>query len=102
MADQFIAQVSSDLADLIPGFLSNRKREIVALRNALAATDFEALRRIGHRMTGAGGSYGFDAISTIGTRIVKSAGAQDVDSLTNLVEMYDDYLAHVRITYEPN
>ena len=60
--------VARDLEDLIPVFMSNRKKELDTLRVALAAADFEQLRQLGHRMKGVGNSYGFAHVSTLGKR----------------------------------
>src|SRR5215212_10149954 len=75
MSEQgYKVKVAKDLADLIPMFMSNRKKELDALRAALAAADFEQLRQIVHRMRGVGNSYGFELVSTIGKHIEDGAG----------------------------
>ena len=48
--DAYQVKVAKDLEDLIPTFLTNRRKELDALRAALAAADFEQLRQLGHRM----------------------------------------------------
>ena len=93
-------KVAKDLEDLIPTFLSNRKKELDALRAALAAADFEQLRQLGHRMRGVGNSYGFDAVSDIGKRIEDGARSGDKASLEQQIAHYGDYLSRVQIAYE--
>ena len=93
-------KVAKDLEDLIPTFLGNRKKELEALRVALAAGDFEQLRQVGHRMRGVGNSYGFDHISVIGKHIEEGAGRGDKALLAAQVADYSDYLAKVDISYE--
>ena len=61
--------VQKDLEDLIPVFMSNRRKEIETLRLALESADFEQLRQLGHRMRGVGNSYGFEQISEIGKQV---------------------------------
>ena len=39
-------RVARDLEDLIPVFMSNRRKELETLRVALAAADFEQLRQL--------------------------------------------------------
>jgi HPt (histidine-containing phosphotransfer) domain-containing protein len=93
-------KVAKDLADLIPTFLSNRKKELEALRAALAAADFEQLRQLGHRMRGVGNSYGFDGVSDIGKHIEDGARSGDKASLEKHIAHYGDYLSRVQIAYE--
>lgn len=93
-------KVAKDLEDLIPTFLSNRRKEIDALRAALAAADFEQLRQLGHRMRGVGNSYGFDRVSDLGKHIEDGARSGDTASLEKHIAHYSDYLARVQIAYE--
>ena len=93
-------KVAKDLEDLIPTFLSNRKKELDALRSALAAADFEQLRQLGHRMRGVGRSYGFERVSDIGKHIEDGARHGDKATLEAQIAHYDDYLARVQIAYE--
>jgi HPt (histidine-containing phosphotransfer) domain-containing protein len=93
-------KVAKDLEDLIPTFLSNRRRELDALRVALAAADLEQLRQLGHRMRGVGHSYGFDHVSVLGKHIEEGARSGDKASLAAHIEDYGNYLSSVRVSYE--
>ena len=101
MSEQaYKVKIAKDLEDLIPMFMSNRKKELDALRAALAAADFEQLRQIGHRMRGVGNSYGFELVSTIGKHIEDGAHKADEASLATQIAEYGDYLSKVEIAYE--
>ena len=93
-------KVDKGLADLIPTFMSNRKKELEALRAALAAADFEQLRQLGHRMRGVGNSYGFERVSDIGRSIEEGAKSGDKAGLEQQIAQYGDYLSRVQIAYE--
>ena len=93
-------KVAKDLEDLIPVFLSNRKKELDALRAALAASDFEQLRQLGHRMRGVGNSYGFDHVSTLGKHIEDGARSGEKAALEVRVAEYGEYLSKLQIAYE--
>ena len=93
-------KVAKDLEDLIPTFMSNRKKEHDALKVALAAADFEQLRQLGHRMKGVGVSYGFDHVSTIGKYIEDGARSGDRAGLEARITEYGEYLSRIQITYE--
>jgi HPt (histidine-containing phosphotransfer) domain-containing protein len=92
--------VDRDLEDLIPVFLRNRHKEVDSLRVALAASDFEQLRQLGHRMKGVGNSYGFALVSTFGKQIEEGARSGDRASLEARILEYAEYLAKVEVTYE--
>ena len=91
--------VERGIEDLIPVFLSNRKKEVDSLRGALAAADFEQLRQLGHRMKGVGNSYGFTYVSTLGKYIEDGARSGDRTALEARIAEYAEYLSKVQITY---
>ena len=98
--DTYQVKVAKDLEDLIPTFLGNRKKELGALRVALASADFEQLRQLGHRMRGVGNSYGFERVSEIGKHIEDGARSGDKASLEAQISAYSDYLSKVQVAYE--
>lgn len=92
--------VDKDLEDLIPVFLKNRHKEVQALKAAVAASDFEQLRQLGHRMKGVGNSYGFAQVSAYGSQIEQGARSGDRAALDACIASYGDYLARVEVSYE--
>jgi HPt (histidine-containing phosphotransfer) domain-containing protein len=94
------AVVPSDLQDLVPVFLENRKKDLHSLTVAIAAGDFELVRRIGHRMKGSGRSYGFSAITALGMQMEERGKARDRDGVIKLLAKYRHYLDNVKIKYE--
>ena len=99
-ASHYKVTVARDLEDLIPVFMSNRKKELDTLRLALASADFDQLRQLGHRMKGVGYSYGFDHVSTLGKHIEEGARSGDRAALEARIGEYADYLAKVEIVFE--
>jgi HPt (histidine-containing phosphotransfer) domain-containing protein len=95
-----LVTVPRDLEDLIPVFMSNRKKELDALRVALAAADFEQLRQLGHRMKGVGNSYGFAQVSDFGKHVEDGARSGDRALLESTIVRYTEFLSRVQITYE--
>jgi HPt (histidine-containing phosphotransfer) domain-containing protein len=96
----YTVTVARDLEDLIPAFMSNRRKELDTLRVALAAADFEQLRQLGHRMKGVGNSYGFSHVSTLGKHIEVGARSGDRAALEARIGEYAEYLAKVQIVFE--
>ena len=99
-APHYKVTVARDLEDLIPVFMSNRRKELDTLRVALASADFDQLRQLGHRMKGVGNSYGFDHVSTLGKHIEDGARTGDRAALEAHIREYADYLAKVQIVFE--
>ena len=98
-ASHYTVTVARDLEDLIPVFMSNRRKELDTLRVALASADFDQLRQLGHRMKGVGYSYGFDHVSTLGKHIEEGARSGDRAALEARIGEYADYLAKVEIVF---
>ena len=100
MSDEtYSVTVQKDLEDLVPTFLANRAKEVVALREALAKGDMEQLRQLGHRMKGVGTSYGFEKVSVLGKQLEDNAKAMDQAALEACLADYADYLAKVKVVY---
>lgn len=97
MTDRIPVVVDPDLAELIPGFLNNRRRDVDKLRTLLAADNFADIRMIGHSMKGAGGGYGFDPITDIGGAIERAALAPDRVAIEQGIAQLADYLARVDV-----
>jgi HPt (histidine-containing phosphotransfer) domain-containing protein len=102
MPHSFEAHVPAELADLVPEFLNNRKAQLQALRQALQARDFERLSDQANSMIGVGSPYGFPDVSALGKRLDRSARERDAASAADLVELYAEYLANVRIELAPS
>jgi HPt (histidine-containing phosphotransfer) domain-containing protein len=92
--------VAKDLQDLIPVFMTNRAKEVETLRGAVAKSDFEQLKQLGHRMKGVGRSYGFITVSDIGKRIEDAAAKADRGAIASAIGEYADYLSKVKVVYE--
>jgi HPt (histidine-containing phosphotransfer) domain-containing protein len=91
--------VPEELRDLIPRFLANRRADVEQLRTAAQRSDFEAARRIGHMLKGAGGGYGFAEITRLGDEIERLARAGDAN-LWMLVTELAAYLDALDIDFE--
>ena len=92
--------IDSDLEELIPGFLENRKQDLFSLKTALEKRDHNIMQSIGHSLKGVGGGYGFDELSRLGAEVEISAKASNLDMLEKLVNELDDYLSRVQVVFE--
>ena len=98
--DKITLSIDSDLEDLIPGFLENRKKDIVSLKQACEDEDIETLRSIGHSIKGVGGGYGFKGLSELGANIETIAKSGTSSGIAELIDEMENYLSRVEIVYE--
>lgn len=92
--------IDADLEDLIPRFLQSRHQDLDTLSTALEQGDSERISKVGHRLKGAAGSYGFADLSDMGVELQALAQRNDLERVAAVVECIADYLARVDIVYE--
>ncbi|MDE2058959.1 MAG: Hpt domain-containing protein [candidate division NC10 bacterium] len=92
-----VVYVDEDLADLIPEFLENRRRDVEQIKRLVQEDKFAELARLGHTMKGTGGGYGFTEISEIGQGIEEAGRRGDRETMTRLCERLAAYLTAVTV-----
>lgn len=95
-----IVHVESDFEGLLPKFMANRKKEVVAMGEALAQRDFDTVRKIAHGMKGAGGSYGFDRVTEMAATIEQAAKAESAAPISTQLAQLATYLDRVQVVFE--
>ena len=96
---KIIVHVDHDLADLIPGYLANREKDMAAINEALGKKDMDTIRIIGHSMKGSGGGYGFETITDIGRIMEKAAKENCVEDIFLQLTRIEDYIYRLDIIY---
>jgi HPt (histidine-containing phosphotransfer) domain-containing protein len=81
-----------DLMDYIPEFLSNRDVDLNAFREACAASDFEELQRLGHRVKGVCRPFGFDILGRIAADVEAAAKSQNRPACDELISEFETIL----------
>ena len=61
------------LEDVIPGYLEKRRADVASYRSALAAADFDSIRKLAHKMKGTGAGYGFQTLTDLGASLERAA-----------------------------
>lgn len=95
----FTVEIDSVLEPIVPEFLGNRKSDCATILQLLDKGAFSEIRTIGHRMKGAGGSYGFDDISEIGEIVEEASLKSDHETIRAATERLADYLERVLVVY---
>jgi len=96
---QTAVEIDGELISIVPEYLENRHRDCAEIERLLDSGGMEAIRVIGHRMKGSGGSFGFDEISDIGEALESAAQVADVDGIRSAVDHLEGYLSRVSVTY---
>ena len=94
-----IAFVPEDLEPLIPGYLENRRRDVVKIQELVHNGDYAEAQRLAHSMKGSGGGYGFDKITQLGAAMEIAARSQKSADILSGVDELKIYLDTVRIEY---
>ncbi|MGA2711960.1 MAG: response regulator [Bryobacteraceae bacterium] len=97
--DRIRISAKAGLEDLIPGYLSNCRKNILVLGDAVAKADLDTARSIGHGMKGCGRGYGFEAISEIGRNIEHAAAVYDTSGVSTQIVLLEDFLSRLDVIY---
>jgi len=97
--DEIVIHVDSEIQELVPKFLENRRQDVEIILEALKQQDVETILTLGHNMKGQGTAYGFDTISDIGAGIEKAALSKDSEGMKKLAAELLGYLQRVKIIY---
>ena len=97
--DTITVEVDGEVESIVPDFLENRRKDCLLIGTLLDGGTFSEIRILGHRMKGAGGSFGFDDISEIGEAIEEAALTLDKKAISSAVRQLLDYLERVKVVY---
>jgi HPt (histidine-containing phosphotransfer) domain-containing protein len=100
MSFDTVVRVDSELREIVPPYLENRKRDAITLADALGKGDFQTIELIGHRIRGSAGGYGFGELGEIGSRMEEAARSKDLPGLRAEVERLASYLACLVVVYD--
>ena len=92
--------VDKELADIVPEYLEIRNKELSELQALLAAGSLDEAGKIGHKLSGSGGGYGFDRLSEIGRELEAAGLAGDAASAAACAAELKDYLGNLEVVYE--
>lgn len=99
---EIVVYVDPDLADLVPGYLENRHRDVREIGKFLLEDNLQEILRLGHSMKGSGGGYGFEGLTLLGAEIEEAAGRGDKDAVSALRERLAGYLSRVKVLSRGN
>lgn len=95
-ASSTLKNIDPIVRELLPGYLKRRDEEFIRLKALLASQDFEAIRTLGHNLSGSGGAYGLQTLTEIGRRIEMAAKNSDSTTLSRELEVLGQFLLSVK------
>lgn len=90
-----VVTVESEVADLVPGYLSAIVREAQRIEGLLDAGELVAAGKLAHQVLGSGGAYGFPEITRLGRAVQSAVQAGDASSAITSARALQSYLAQV-------
>ncbi len=96
--DPILRHANHIMAAQIPQFLLDRRQDVLTLLAALAQSDFETVKHLGHCMHGSGDSFGFQAITDIGADIEQDAALDNMVATHKWVNELSTYLDRVGLS----
>ena len=92
-------QVDEELKEILPTFLKNRENDCQTLKEYIENKDFAALKKLGHKVSGSSGGYGFSELGKIAKEIELAANDQDEAKLNDLISRFINYVHSVEVEY---
>lgn len=92
--------IDKELQDLIPGYLENRKAELIELNRLLSTHQISEIGAIGHKLKGSAGSYGLTRLTDIGGVLEMNAKVNGTKEISNALKEYKKFLEEIKITYK--
>lgn len=92
-------QISEDLEELIPGYLKNRDRDILLLKDYLFQKRYSEAKSIVHALKGVLGSYGFKEAYEISLQVEKALIVENYPLASERTAVLDSYMRELEIEY---
>jgi HPt (histidine-containing phosphotransfer) domain-containing protein len=96
---KYQVQVEKEIKDLIPGFMANRKKDLISIQNYIDAANCDEISKIAHKIKGSSGGYGFHELSKVGAQMEEAAKKKDLDTIKNLFPSMKEMVESVDIQF---
>ncbi len=98
--EKIVVIVAKELEEIMPGFLQNRKKDIVELAKHIIAKDFKSMQVIGHNLSGNAGGYGLERLGEFGSNLEKASISSDSAKAKVCVDQITDYVTRLEIKFK--
>lgn len=97
--DAIVVEVPQDLREVARLYLESRGADLARLEAAREASDFEEVRRIGHKLRGSSRTLGFLRAGEIGMELESAALRADAGAVEGAVAALREYFSRLSIRY---
>ena len=97
---EFIIEIDEDLEDIVPGFLENRKKDLIELQKYLKSNELSEIEKISHKVSGSSGGYGFHELGKIAKDLERLAMENTLEGVEELITRFGNYINNVKVTYK--
>ncbi|EQC45075.1 Hpt domain protein [Bacteriovorax sp. BSW11_IV] len=92
-------EIDVDLQDIVPGFLENRSKDLVELHRAVDESDLKTIEKIGHKVAGSSGGYGFDELGKMAKELELKAMDGKFEECVELINKIETHLKNVEVVF---
>lgn len=100
MSQITIVTIDSDLEEIVPSFLENRKKDLTQIKDFLAQSNWDNIESIAHKLAGNAGSYGFNELGHIGAALEDACKAGDVAAIHDYCAQYQSYMENLQVEFK--
>lgn len=94
-----ISTLHENIISFVPRYIENRKEDYKALKQAVAAEDFEIIRDYCHKVIGTARSYHFFQLEEITKKLQEYYRAGEISLIRELMPVYDAYIQNIFMVY---
>ena len=98
MAERIRLSVEPELRELVPGFLTSRRRDLEALGRAIDQGDLAAVHNVGQNIRSFSRVLGIEQLTELGEEIQLAADEKSTRRIASLQAQLADYLARVEVS----
>ena len=99
MSQKIVVKIDAEIKDLIPGYLENRKAEIIELEQLCEKHDQESIAKISHKLKGNAGGYGFIELGELAKKLEQSAKSAEWKRVSQAIKDMKLYLDQIEVEY---
>lgn len=93
--------IPEELLPHIPGYLGRRDQEIFEMREAEGRGDWEAIRRIGHKLKGNGAGFGFPLLTDLGEQLMQACDTGRPESVHAVIDAISNEVSEIKFQVSP-
>lgn len=93
------AVIDKSIEGLIPLFFNKRQEDIKLLNDYISEHEYDEIQKVGHRVSGTAGNYGFLDLADIARSLEFAARAHDDKKLEELLKNFKTYVETVEIEF---